>query len=715
MLYPSPLQQGSGLLAPVPTPRLTTVAGTSGQRLGTALGTAQWHTGTSTALAPMRDGLFWLGHDDRGQALGLADARHVLLCAGTRGGKGVSVIVPNLALWPGPVVCIDPKGENALVTARRRGLGSPYCWGMGQKVHILDPFGVVERAGDDFADLKACFNPLDAIDTTRDEAVDEAARVADALVVADGSKDPYWEESARSLIKAVILHVASSAQYAQRRSLLTVRALLMEGDGEARRIALASAANPSKVPSGLYFLFAAMKRNTACGGVIRQAGEMFGMLEQGSARTLAIISQIACQNTEFIESPGMARVLARSSFALSDLKTSRKGVSLYLSLPQRFMNTHARWLRMMSALILTEMERVRQQPACGHPVLMVLDEFAGLKRMRSVENAVAQLAGFGVKLVLVVQTLAQLKDVYGDNWETLVANAGARLFFCNDDQFTRDYASKLAGECEVTRTTTSQSTATSRTITESTGSSSGFNTGYSNGGSGGPQGATFSYSSSGGSSFNYSSGLSVAGGMTQTQGTAQGIHKRFLVTPDEVGRLFGMTDRPKMLVLLSGHQPVALTRARYHAWDYLSGRYDAHPDHPAPLTLPKVLALREQRRMERERQQREDMARAQKRKKDNEEWMRKRQAMWDQSQRETAERQRQRARRRRVFWTGLAAFCAVLLVGAYFWFSMQAAKDEARRNAIRELRRQEAIQQQAKPIQPPKPPIPPAPPKPVAR
>ena len=70
----------------------------------------------------------------------------------------------------------------------------------------------------------------------------------------------------------------------------------------------------------------------------------------------------------------------------------------------------------------------------------------------SLRTPPAQIAGFGVKMVFVAQTLAQLKDVYKDNWETMVANAGVKIFFCNEDQFTREYVSKLAGDIETVRT-----------------------------------------------------------------------------------------------------------------------------------------------------------------------------------------------------------------------------------------------------------------------
>ena len=157
----------------------------------------------------------------------------------------------------------------------------------------------------------------------------------------------------------------------------------------------------------------------------------------------------------------MQRLLEASDFQLSELKTRPEGLSLYLCLPQRYMNTHYRWLRMMISLTVTEMEKVRGRPATGHPILMVLDEFAGLKRMEVIETAAAQIAGYGVKLFFVLQSLEQLKAVYKDNWETFLANSGLKMFFNLEDNFSRDYVSKLIGETEVIREVRSESDSTS--------------------------------------------------------------------------------------------------------------------------------------------------------------------------------------------------------------------------------------------------------------
>ena len=122
---------------------------------------------------------------------------------------------------------------------------------------------------------------------------------------------------------------------------------------------------------------------------------------------------------------------------------------------------------------------------------MVLDEFAGLKRMEVIENAVAQIAGYGVKLFFVLQSLEQLKAVYKDNWETFLANSGLKVFFNLEDHFSREYVSKLIGETEVIREVRSASEGTSesesvshsvsRSESETTGRSSSTGTSESEG------------------------------------------------------------------------------------------------------------------------------------------------------------------------------------------------------------------------------------------
>jgi hypothetical protein len=226
-------------------------------------------------------------------------------------------------------------------------------------------------------------------------------------------------------------------------------------------------------------------------GLIAGAGDSFTNMLINSPKQYESVLQVANRNTEFIDSPAMQRLLEASDFQLSELKTRPEGLSLYLCLPQRYMNTHYRWLRMMISLTVTEMEKVRGRPATGHPILMVLDEFAGLKRMEVIETAAAQIAGYGVKLFFVLQSLEQLKAVYKDNWETFLANSGLKVFFNLEDNFSRDYVSKLIGETEVIREVRSETDSTGRSESQSRSSSTaiseseGTNSSVSSGTSGG--------------------------------------------------------------------------------------------------------------------------------------------------------------------------------------------------------------------------------------
>lgn len=536
------------------------------------LGTAGWTSYAKGKGPGHRPGDLWVGRLPDGDAIGIADSRHVLVVGGTRGGKGTTIIVPNLLEWPGSVVVLDPKGENAMVTARRRGRGSAYARGMGQKVWLLDPFGEVRTPDDDFGDVRVGFNPLDAVLSAGREAVGEAGRIADALIVSEMSSDPFWEESARALLKGIILHVASHNDYADARNLGTVRRLIAEGKAALRRM-IAMNDEDGRAPSGHALLFEEMSRNPAYGGVVSGAGEWFGQLERKGERTFVSVMQVVRTNTDFIEDAAMQDCLAASGHSLRDLKTAPKGASLYLCLPQRHMETHFRWLRMMVTLIVSDMERAQSAPATGHPLLMVLDEFAALRRMRVIENAAAQLAGFGVRMMFVVQTLAQLKDVYRDNWETLVANAGTRIFFCNDDQFTREYASRLVGETETIREGRSQNRTGGSTRSVSDGTS------HSNSAGGTPLRGTVNTSL--GSSRSVSSGES----RSHSDGLSESVQKRPLITPDEIGRVFGNPRTPAALVLVTGQQPLRVRRCEYFREKRFAGLYDWHRDHARPPTL----------------------------------------------------------------------------------------------------------------------------------
>jgi type IV secretion system protein VirD4 len=302
------------------------------------------------------DGAVLVGRIDDAP-IGLTDDRHIMMIAGSRSGKGRSSIIPNMCLYPGSVVAIDPKGDLATITAARRGRGSETVEGMGQDVFVLDPF---KAARGNAASYRASFNPLDAIEADGVNGRDDAALLADALII-PSKMEQHWSDAAKLLLTGLILHVCDAYQ-GETRNLITLRDLLT---ADADRF------------TGL---LAEMSCSEAAGGVVaRSANTIIAMSDRERSGVLST----AIVQTEFLDSPAMRNVLSHSDFALSDLK--EKPVSIYLSLPAGRMGTHARWLRLMIALTIEAMERNRTRPE--HPVLIIMDEFHALGRLAVIERA----------------------------------------------------------------------------------------------------------------------------------------------------------------------------------------------------------------------------------------------------------------------------------------------------------------------------------------
>jgi type IV secretion system protein VirD4 len=68
-----------------------------------------------------------------------------------------------------------------------------------------------------------------------------------------------------------------------------------------------------------------------------------------------------------------------------------------------------------------------------------------LGHMRVIESAAGQMAGFGVKLWVILQDLGQLQNHYEKSWETFLGNAAVATFQSISDLTTLKYLSERLG------------------------------------------------------------------------------------------------------------------------------------------------------------------------------------------------------------------------------------------------------------------------------
>ena len=284
----------------------------------------------------------------------------------------------------------------------------------------------------------AGFNPLALMG--EDSAVEDAVLITDALVVPAG-RDPHWDESARTLIEGVILEVATADRFDGRRDLVTVRDLI--GMGEKFEDDDKDESEEEDEPQNVLGDLEHYMRESAVPAVRRAAADFFDRPDRERDSVLST----ARRHLRALSFPEIEGSLRGEGVNLAELKTG--AMTVYLCLPGRHMGTCGRWLRLFVNLALQAMERTAGAPAAGCPVLFVLDEFATLGRMRQIEDAAGQIAGFGVKLWPILQDLGQLKALYRDRWETFMGNAGVLQFFGNNDLTTLEWMSKRLGSTTI--------------------------------------------------------------------------------------------------------------------------------------------------------------------------------------------------------------------------------------------------------------------------
>lgn len=347
--------------------------------------------------------------------IGIPTQKHFVTIAGTGSGKSTAGIIPNLCLHEGNVLVIDPKGELAAITARRRGHGGGGVRGMKDDVFVLDPFHIVEGFE------TASYNVFDEMERVAeydaDRPVSYARKVAQALVPAV-SKDPYWDDAPRTFISGLLLYIMQGPK--ERRNLVWLRTLLMEGDEETFR----SVSKPGGRGDPFDALLVMMK-NCPEGPyrhvIVGSANSLSKMSpdQRGSVLTMAM------EHTSFLDMPEIRKISIKSDFLLEDLKTRK--ISVYLCLPLNAVSgIEGRWLRMFIMLTVDMFSRVNKLPK--QPLLMAIDEFPSLGKLDGIEVVAPTMRSQGVRLWVIGQDIEQFEKVYPDSWGSFIGGAEAVQF-----------------------------------------------------------------------------------------------------------------------------------------------------------------------------------------------------------------------------------------------------------------------------------------------
>lgn len=379
----------------------------------------------------------WVG--DR--MIRLQSFTHLATFAPTGRGKGVSVLIPNLLSYRHSCVVTDPKGELYKETAEHRRRR------FGHHIIRLDPFGLRGPGSD-------TFNPLDFINDKAADFLDQCRDLADMLITRTGKEaEPYWNDSARTVLTAFIAYVCACEHNPEERNLDTVRDLVSSRHRYARAIEC-------------------MQQVKTHGGVIERLGHM---MTWHVDRELGSVLSNVQRHMEALDSPVMKRNMAASSFHPRRLRTGQ--ATIYLVLPGERLETLAPVMRTWIGVILRTI--TAGTPSERNPVLFFLDEAAHIGKIRVLENAVTLMRGMGIRLWFIFQSLHQLQECYGDKAKVILDNIDTQQFFAINDADNAEAISKRIGDTTIAVTTRGKNSGSSWNRDESGKRSGGESDGWS--------------------------------------------------------------------------------------------------------------------------------------------------------------------------------------------------------------------------------------------
>ena len=372
-----------------------------------------------------------------GERIRLAGQQFVILAAPTRSGKGVGVVIPNLLDYRDSMVVLDIKQENFDLT-------SGWRKSIGHEVFLFNPFAEDRRTHR--------WNPLRYVSS------DPAFRVSDlqsiaAMLYPDGDeRNKFWTSQARNAFLALALYLferhdddASKHLPASHRRTPTLGRLfrLSSGDGSTELKA------HLKQLADADFLGSAGKNAFAT--LLSQAPETFASI-MGSFK----------EPLNAWINPVLDTATSADDFLLTDVRKQR--MTIYVGIqPNKLAEA-----RLIVNLFFSQLinQNTRELPQANkdlkHQCLLLMDEFTAIGKVDIIATAVSYMAGYNLRLLPIIQSLAQLDAVYGKELSrTLITNHALQIVFTpREQQDAQDYSEMLGTTTDKRKTVTRSSTNT---------------------------------------------------------------------------------------------------------------------------------------------------------------------------------------------------------------------------------------------------------------
>ena len=337
---------------------------------------------------------------------------NVLVVGGSGSGKSASYSIPNAYQLLGSYVFTDPKGELYDRTAG-------YLKSKGYEIKVLNLVKPQYSDG---------YNPLMHISSEIDVDV-IANTIVKGQKTGDGGSDPFWDDSAEMLLKALIYYLMATRPE--------------EEQNLASCAELVRAANTNGGSNLLTELISKLPYD-------HPARMNYKSIEIAPEKTYSSILSTLQSKLGKFDSKEIAELTSTDTIDFEEIGNKKTAVYVISS------DTHTAYDFLLTIFFSQMIQQLYNYAddnggALKVPTYFILDEFANIGKIPDFDKKISTSRSRKISFSVILQNLDQLEAVYEKSYETIIGNCDTHVFLGSNSYKTVEYFSKALGEKTIER------------------------------------------------------------------------------------------------------------------------------------------------------------------------------------------------------------------------------------------------------------------------
>jgi len=337
---------------------------------------------------------------------------NVLVVGGSGSGKSASYSIPNAYQMLGSYVFTDPKGELYDKTAG-------FLRQNGYEIKVLNLVNPVNSDG---------YNPLMHIASEIDVDV-VANTIVKGQTVESAKSDPYWDDMAEMLLKALIYYLMA-VRPEEEQNLASCSELVRAANTNGGSNLLTELMNqlPYDHPARMYYKSIEIAPEKTYGSILSSLQSKLGKFD----------------------SKEIAEVTSTDTINFEDIGSKKTAVYVISS------DTHTAYDFLLTIFFSQMIQQLydfadKNGGRLRVPTFFILDEFANIGQIPDFDKKISTSRSRGISFSVILQNLDQLEAVYEKSYETIMGNCDTHVFLGSNSYKTVEYFSKALGEKTITR------------------------------------------------------------------------------------------------------------------------------------------------------------------------------------------------------------------------------------------------------------------------